>query len=314
MAKMSNQTTHKTPILFLIFDRKDVTAEAFKAIREHQPERLFIAADGPRPHKEGEAGRCEQTRKAVLDMIDWECEVNTLFRTENLGCAGAVSSAIDWFFKNVEWGAIIEDDVIVSPDFYRMCEEVMPLYANDDRVMMVTAQCYAPKESYIADEYTFSNSVLIWGWATWRRAWARMDMSMSKWPSTGISDVIKAYGLFEGLMRTYYWSSDHRHIANGDRVNSWYTRWAFSIMSNRGLCLVPRTNLSKNIGCSGVGGAHYESSDIDPYAHLQIEPMKWPLKAPAKVAVDRQMQKFERKDFFRIRMIGLRKKLKKLFS
>lgn len=42
--------------------------------------------------------------------------------------------------------------------------------------------------------------------------------------------------------------------------------------------------------------------------------MKWPLKAPAKVAVDRQMQKFERKDFFRIRMIGLRKKLKKLFS
>ena len=131
----------KTPILFLIFDRKDVTVEAFKKIREYRPDRLFIAADGPRQHKEGENERCEATRNAILEMIDWECDVKTLFRKENLGCANVVNSAINWFFENVEWGAIIEDDVIVSPDFYKMCEIVMPKYAADSRVMMVTSQC-----------------------------------------------------------------------------------------------------------------------------------------------------------------------------
>lgn len=303
----------KTPILFLIFDRKDVTVEAFKMIREYRPDRLFIAADGPRQHKKGENERCEATRNAVLDMIDWKCEVKTLFRKENLGCANAVNSAINWFFENVEWGAIIEDDVIVSPDFYKMCEEVMPKYASDSRVMMVTSQCYAPQTKYIADEYTFSNTVLIWGWATWRRAWSLMDMSMSRWPSTALTDVIKSYGLFEGLMRNYYWTHDYKHIINGDKVNSWYTRWAFSIMSHKGLCLVPKINLSKNIGCSGVGGAHYETSDIDPYAHLEAGSLQWPLKAPSDVRLDQEMQRYERQDFFRIRMIGLKKKIKRLF-
>lgn len=303
----------KTPILFLIFDRKDVTVEAFKKIREYRPDRLFIAADGPRQHKEGENERCEATRNAILEMIDWECDVKTLFRKENLGCANAVNSAINWFFENVEWGAIIEDDVIVSPDFYKMCEIVMPKYAADSRVMMVTSQCYAPQAEYIADEYTFSNTVLIWGWATWRRAWSLMDMSMSRWPSTSLTDVIKAYGLFEGMMRNHYWSNDYKHITQGDKVNSWYTRWAFSIMSNNGLCLVPKTNLSKNIGCTGVGGAHYESSDIDPYAHLEINSLQWPLKTPANIGLDKKMQRYERQDFFRIRMIGLKKKIKRLF-
>lgn len=303
----------KTPILFLIFDRKDVTVEAFKKIREYRPNQLFIAADGPRQHKEGENERCEATRNAVLEMIDWECEVKTLFRKENLGCANAVNSAINWFFENVEWGAIIEDDVIVSPDFYKMCEEVMPKYASDSRVMMVTSQCYAPQAKYIANEYTFSNTVLIWSWATWRRAWSLMDMSMSQWPSTSIMDVIKAYGLFEGLMRFYYWSAAYKLIAHGKPFNSWYTRWALSIMSHKGLCLVPKTNLSKNIGCSGVGGAHYETSDIDPYAHLEAGSLQWPLKAPADVRLDKEMQRYERQDFFRIRMIGLKKKIKRLF-
>lgn len=303
----------KTPILFLIFDRKDVTVEAFKKIREYRPDRLFIAADGPRQHKEGENERCEATRNAVLEMIDWDCDVKTLFRKENLGCANAVNSAINWFFENVEWGAIIEDDVIVSPDFYKMCEEVMPKYASDSRVMMVTSQCYAPQAKYIANEYTFSNTVLIWSWATWRRAWSLMDMSMSQWPSTSIMDVIKAYGLFEGLMRFYYWSAAYKLIAHGKPFNSWYTRWALSIMSHKGLCLVPKTNLSKNIGCSGVGGAHYETSDIDPYAHLEAGSLQWPLKAPADVRLDKEMQRYERQDFFRIRMIGLKKKIKRLF-
>lgn len=40
----------------------------------------------------------EKTREMVLNMIDWDCEVKTLFREKTW----VVSSAIDWFFENVE--------------------------------------------------------------------------------------------------------------------------------------------------------------------------------------------------------------------
>ncbi len=305
----------KVPILFLIFDRKAVSVEAFEIIREYQPKQLFIAADGPRENKAGETERCEETRTAVLEMIDWDCDVKTLFRNENLGCATAVSSAINWFFENVEYGCIIEDDVVVSLDFFRMCEQLLPKYENDDRIAMITAQCLAPENKYNTSEYTFSNSTLIWGWASWRRGWALMDMSMSRWPQTTLFDLIKAFGVFQGLMyRYYYWGDAYKKISAGQKYNSWATRWKFNLMSHGKLCLVPKVNLSKNIGCTGVGGAHYESTDIDPYAHLKIGSINWPLATPSAVALDKSMQKYERCDFLRIRKLGMIKKIKRIFG
>ena len=91
----------QTPILFLIFNRPSQTLQVLEKIREQQPARLFIAADGPRESKPGENFLCEETRKAVLQNIDWPCEFHTLFREENLGCGKAVSSSITVCFEEV---------------------------------------------------------------------------------------------------------------------------------------------------------------------------------------------------------------------
>ena len=101
-----------TPILFLIFNRPDLTARVFDRIREVQPKYLYVAADGPRIDKPEDVEKCESARKVVLDQIDWPCELKTLFRQENLGCGIAVSQAINWFFEHVEQGIIIEDDIL----------------------------------------------------------------------------------------------------------------------------------------------------------------------------------------------------------
>jgi hypothetical protein len=88
----------ETPILFLIFNRPDTAQRVFAAIRQQKPKYLFVAADGARKDKPGEAKRCRQARDIVL-QIDWDCEVKTLFRNENLGCKMAVSSAIAFPLK-----------------------------------------------------------------------------------------------------------------------------------------------------------------------------------------------------------------------
>ena len=85
------------PVLFLIFNRPEITQRTFAEIRKAQPRQLFVAADGPRPNKKGEAERCKATRQAVMDHIDWDCQVHTLFREHNLGCGKAVSQGISGF-------------------------------------------------------------------------------------------------------------------------------------------------------------------------------------------------------------------------
>ena len=103
------------PILFLVFNRPETTKEVFQRIKDIQPAKLFVAADGPRAGKEGEEEKCEAVRRLILDGIDWPCKVETLFRFHNLGCGNAVSSAITWFFDNVEVGIILEDDTLPDP-------------------------------------------------------------------------------------------------------------------------------------------------------------------------------------------------------
>ncbi|PID60307.1 hypothetical protein CSB45_00540 [candidate division KSB3 bacterium] len=111
------------PVLFLIFNRPDVTAQVFAAIRQAQPSKLYVAADGARPENAGEVERVAQTRQVVLNSIDWPCELKTLFRETNLGCRMAVSSAIDWFFEHGEQGIILEDDCLPDQSFFGFCSD-----------------------------------------------------------------------------------------------------------------------------------------------------------------------------------------------
>ena len=119
----------QTPVLFLIFNRPDTTKKVFEAIRKIKPKYLYIAADGARPDKEGEQELCEQTRSVIKD-IDWDCELKTLLRETNLGCKKAVSSAIEWFFDNVEEGIILEDDTLPNEDFFVVSSLILFLNFN----------------------------------------------------------------------------------------------------------------------------------------------------------------------------------------
>ena len=196
----------KVPVLVLAFNRADHVAKAMEAIREYKPDRLYLECDGAREHKIGEKDAVELTRKTMLEMVDWQCEVKTLFREENLGCANAVYGAITWFFEQEEWGVIIEDDVVVGQDFFRLCEELLPRYKNEDRVMTISAETRSPNAD-CQFSYHYSYDFKCWGWATWSRAWKNMDMKMSLWPAVSYYKAIKTFGLFKGIVQNHYWSN-----------------------------------------------------------------------------------------------------------
>lgn len=81
-----------------------------------------------------------------------------------------------------------------------------------------------------------------------------------------------------------------------------------------GLTVMPFANLSVNVGCSGTDGAHYSKNDKDPYSHLKLSNLDFPLHHPSEVKLTSELVKLESKDFFRIRMIGLKKILKSVLK
>ena len=232
-----------TAVLFLVFNRLDTTKQVFEAIRQAKPPRLYIAADGARETKDGEVEKVNAVRDYITSNIDWECEVKTLFREENLGCKYAVSGAIDWFFKNEEMGIILEDDCLPSLSFFWFCEELLVRYKDDLRVGQVSGfnRLGEVKTDY---DFFFSKYPSIWGWATWRNRWILYS------PNPVLYDEVKKNKLFDlifGFNESKRRLSDVNMAIKGE-TNTWDYQWGFTMYINGFKSIIPSKNLISNIG------------------------------------------------------------------
>lgn len=247
-----------TPILLIIFNRPDVTAQVFSKIKEIKPKYLFVAADGPRIEKSGENELCEQTR-AIIQQIDWQCELKTLFRKENLGCGVAPAEAISWFFKHVEKGIILEDDCLPNTSFFSFCEILLEYYKNEPRIMHIggtNSQFGRIRGKY---SYYFSKYPHIWGWATWRTSWETFKFSFVDVDETQLYAIFEEYKFTDNEMK--YWLEHWNLVKNGNRKDIWDIQWTFSCWLNRGITIVPNINLISNIGFN-QNATHTKSDSI----------------------------------------------------
>lgn len=271
----------KTPVLFLVFNRPDTTQKVFAAIRQAKPLRLFVAADGPRENRPGEAEVCEQTRR-IIDSVDWDCDVVTLFRDTNLGCRKAVSSAIDWFFAHVEEGIILEDDCLPSASFFRYCQELLEYYRHDTRIMQICGLNVLNEWHRNGHSYYFSQYGPIWGWASWRRAWKQYDVDMKLWPEIREKKVYEDFCQCreEATFRLALYDKVH----NGE-IDTWDYQWGFSKMVNHGLSVIPSVNLISNIGFTD-DATHTMSGQDNPYATMEVHELGPLLNHPQFVVRD----------------------------
>lgn len=238
-------------VLFLIYNRPDNTRLVFRAISEARPKRLYIAADGPRLTVAGDEERCRQAR-AVVDAVDWDCEVKTLFREDNLESGIAVSSAINWFFFHEEEGIILEDDCLPSRSFFSFCAELLERYRDDDRVMMISGNNYLSQDVTGGASYYFSRIPHTWGWATWRRAWKLFDFKMRELPAFIAGKQLDR--VFAQKEIRSYWLNCFIPTYEG-RIQCWDYRWRFAIFLHKGVSICPCVNLVSNIGF-GMDASH----------------------------------------------------------
>jgi hypothetical protein len=283
----------KIPILFLIFNRPDTTQKIFDAIRRQKPKYLYVAADGARKSKLGETEICQQVRD-MIKQVDWDCELKTLFRDENLGCKMAVSSAITWFFEHVEQGIILEDDCLPDPSFFPFCEKLLEKYKADTRIGHIGGNNFWPG---VIDEnlsYDFCSCSHIWGWATWRRAWKNYNVDFPFWNE----QKNKRSFLFCNKQDEIYFSSFVSDaISNRNGVNTWDTQWLLTLRSQNQLSIYPAINLVTNIGLGDPNAVHTAKKN-NKYS-IPANTISFPLQHPQYVLRNKTLDNLTaRKMFF----------------
>lgn len=269
-----------SPVLFVVFNRPDTTKKVFEAIRAAEPATLYIAADGPRSDRSGEAERCREVRH-IVSAIDWKCELKTLFRSSNSGCRLGVSGAVNWFFEHEEAGIILEDDVLPQKNFFRYCDLMLQHYCDDERIMMICG--FNPDGAgVVSDRYFFSENPSVWGWATWKSRWKLYDIDMPKWPDPLFSEYLRHK--FPAHVSRYYTKAFNKTKAG--IISSWDYQWNYTILSNYGLVLKPAANMIMNIGTDGTHTSNRDHNHFVPYGTMNPDRLTGPATVVPDVACD----------------------------
>ncbi len=271
----------RIPVLLTAFSRYDTAREVMEGIREAKPPRLYFACDGPRNAEE--KVRTDKVR-SLLDLVDWPCEVKTLFREENAGLKKAMIGNIDWFFEHESEGVVLEDDTRPVPSFFWFAQEMLEKFRDTKEIWWILGNNLLaepepkPMASYYFSQHGYGAP---WGWAGWRRSWKLYDGDMSEWPKVRNTPEWNAFFLSRGERTEAYGTFE----ATWDgTIKTWDFQHDFCRILHRGITVIPEYNLVRNIGFSGTGTNTLEGGD--PRDVDNVHEMPFPLVHPEKIVVD----------------------------
>ena len=271
-------TGDTAPVILFIFNRAAATARVFEAIRRARPRHLYVCADGPRRDVPDDKARCEEARRAT-EGVDWPCEITRIYSAANLGCTASIERGLRSIFVRFDRAIVLEDDCVPDASFFTYCSELLERFAHEPKVFSVGAS-RPPGAAQLEESYAFSRYPLIWGWATWRRAWQHYDGTMAAWPEVRARDDLRR--ILNDRRAEEYWSFIFERHWQQPAVRSWDYCWMLSSWLADGLSIVPDRNLVSNIGF-GVDAVNCSDPAIAG-ANLPVSPMPFPLRHPQALA------------------------------
>ena len=119
----------KIPILYLAYNRPNITKQTLKNIIKLNPYKLYISVDGPKKNSQDQS-KVGDVRKTInkLKNLNKKMIVKKQINFKNLGCKKNNLKAINWFFKNESMGIIIEDDCLIDNHFLIFCKNMLERY------------------------------------------------------------------------------------------------------------------------------------------------------------------------------------------
>ncbi|MEZ4739044.1 MAG: hypothetical protein R2818_06725 [Flavobacteriales bacterium] len=158
MNEFQAQGPLRLPVMITAFKRYDTARMVMEAVRKARPPRFYFACDGPRDKAEKE--RTDRVR-TLVELVDWPCEVHTLFHERNKGTKYGMVENMDWFFSKEGEGIVLEDDIVPDQSFFGSRRNFLSAIAMMNVSGRSSGTTWRPKEEWRTRRATGS-----WGMAT----------------------------------------------------------------------------------------------------------------------------------------------------
>lgn len=236
-----------TPIIIFAFNRPDAlhaTVEALQKNPESSDSDLFVFVDGPRNDSE------KAKTDAVVDYARGITGFKSLTVTSspsNKGLGDSIIAGVTQVIDRYGMAIIVEDDLIVQPNFLRFINLGLEKYKDEKDVFSIcgyTNKVKTPR-GYAHDAY-FCTRSSSWGWATWKDRWDSIDWRLEPWENFTVHK--KDFNRWGG--------SDCFGMLQGWKQGlnkSWAIRFCFNQFLQNKLSLFPVKSLVINDGFDGAG-------------------------------------------------------------
>lgn len=248
-----------SPIVLFVYNRLDYTHQTLQALLEDplaKQSELFIYSDAP---KNEDSKKSVQEVRDYIHSIKGFLKITIIEREKNFGLANSIIDGVTATIKQYKRAIILEDDLVVSPNFLSYMNEALKLYENAENVACITAFNFPLKfKTPLKDETFFLKGADCWAWATWERAWNLFEKDGKK-----LLKEIKDHRLQKefDFEYSYPYTKMLQNQIEG-KNDSWAIRWYASAFLQNMLCLYPKYSLVENIG---IDGTHFKNAKKDQW-------------------------------------------------
>jgi len=249
-------------VLILGYMRFDGILRNLEACSEAGIREVYLALDGGKDLDSIHLQNLELEK--IFEFVDSHGMVLHLRRrNSNAGLAVGVIEGVTWFFEQVDFGVILEDDLEISQEFFRFVSEAR-LKFNSQKVSVVSGNNFFGSDS--SDRVSAANYPLVWGWATWRDCWDKFLTSIH-------NPFVPHLNPSCSLKVNAFWFAAALQSRLGV-VDSWAMSFGQYIRMRGLICLLPPVNLVSN---SGADSQASHSNENDEFIRHPIGALTWPL-------------------------------------
>ena len=229
------------PILIIAFNRPEKLKILIESLRVSEPPIVMLAVDGPREGFPNDLQLVANTQKVIED-IDWNCIIETRFRSQNLGLRTAYVDAVDWAMSRYGSAVIVEDDVIAGPQFYPYVAAGLTHFQNEKSIAQINGYNHVPTAALSTPDGSSRLSIYptSYAWGTWDHAWAKYDPKMEWGMNVSISELKTT--TTRSSISAVKWKMNFKN-AYYERVNTWDYFWVASIWEQKWMSVTPNRNL-----------------------------------------------------------------------
>jgi len=202
--------------------------------------RIFVFADGPRT--DADIAGVREARRVAHSMLG---ENATYIEQEkNQGLARSIIAGVTRLCDDFGNVIVIEDDLVLAPNFLKFLNEGLCRYADESRVMQVSGHAFETERASQNTAALLLPFATSWGWATWQRAWKHFDLNATGWQQLLANPADSRRFNLNGK---YDFRTMLERQIRGE-IDSWAILWYYTIFKMEGLVLFPPQTLVLNEG------------------------------------------------------------------